>query len=206
MSVLLDPPAVALALKRMAGEIVERGSVAGGGASRPPFIIGIRRGGEPLAKRIADYAAELLPEPPPFGVVDITLYRDDAATALPNPRIGPSRINGSIDGRRVVLVDDVLHTGRTIRAAFDALFDFGRPRVIELCVLIDRGGRELPIQPDYVGLRTEVPAGQRVEVIAKRTGPGVADEAPWAMLVPRSPASIGSGDPNASGPQRAPGK
>ena len=80
----------------------------------------------------------------------------------------------------MVLVDDVLHTGRTIRAAFDALFDFGRPRAIELCVLIDRGGRELPIQPDYVGMRTDVPAGQRVEVITKRVGPGVDDEAPWA--------------------------
>jgi pyrimidine operon attenuation protein / uracil phosphoribosyltransferase len=194
MSVLLDPPAVALALKRMAGEIVERRGVS----ERPPFIIGIRRGGDPLAKRIAGFAAELLPEPPPVGVVDITLYRDDAATALPNPRIGPSRISGSIDGRRVVLVDDVLHTGRTIRAAFDALFDFGRPRVIELCVLIDRGGRELPIQPDYVGLRTEVPAGQRVEVISKRVGPAADDEAPWAMLVPRSPAS-------SSGQQTPPG-
>lgn len=202
MSVLLDPPAVALALKRMAGEIVERRRDS---SERPPFIIGIRRGGEPLAKRIAGFAGELLSEPPPFGVVDITLYRDDAATALPNPRIGPSRIGGSIDGRRVVLVDDVLHTGRTIRAAFDAIFDFGRPRVIELCVLVDRGGRELPIQPDYVGIRTEVPAGQRVEVIAKRTGPAAGDEAPWAMLVPRSPAST-AGDPNASGSQGSPRK
>ena len=201
MSVLLDPPAVTLALKRMAGEIVQRPNALG---LRPPFIVGIRRGGEPLAKRIAAFAAELLPEPPPFGVVDITLYRDDAATALPNPRIGPSHIAGSIDGRRVVLVDDVLHTGRTIRAAFDVLFDFGRPRVIELCVLIDRGGRELPIQPDYVGLVTEVPSGQRVEVIAKRTGPSPGDESPWAMLVPRSPASAASSDPSASGRQGAP--
>jgi len=186
MSVLLDPPAVALALQRIASEIALRGDRK---PTDVPFIIGIRRGGEPLAKRIAAFAAELLSEAPPMGVVDITLYRDDAATALPNPRIGPSRIPGSIDGRRVVLVDDVLHTGRTIRAAFDAVFDFGRPRVIELAVLIDRGGRELPIQPDYVGLTTEVPPGQRVEVISKRTGPKSGDEAPWAMLVPRSPNS-----------------
>jgi pyrimidine operon attenuation protein/uracil phosphoribosyltransferase len=95
----------------------------------------------------------------------------------------------SIDRRVVVLVDDVLHTGRTIRAAFDAVLDYGRPRRIELAVLVDRGGRELPIQADYCGLRLDVPADARVEVIAKRSGPGPDDEEPWALTVPASPRS-----------------
>lgn len=178
--VLLDPGAVASSLRRIAAEIVERG----GGRT---ILVGIRRGGDPLAKRIAGFMAELGSERPLVGAVDITLYRDDAATALPNPKIGPSKIPGSIDGQRVVLVDDVLHTGRTIRAALDALLDFGRPRIIQLAVLIDRGGRELPIQPDYCALRTEVPTGRRVEVVLKKKGPTELDEEPWALLVPAHP-------------------
>ncbi len=188
MSVLLDPSLVALSLRRMAAEIVERGQRSAGPAdAAPPVIVGIRRGGEPLARRIASFASELSPVAPIFGVVDITLYRDDAATQLANPRIGPSIVPVALDGRRVILVDDVLHTGRTIRAALDALLDFGRPRRIELAVLIDRGGRELPIQADYVGLRAEIAPDQRVEVIQKRVGPAPDDQEPWAMLVPAGP-------------------
>lgn len=194
--VLLDPAGIGVALERMAREIIERkgehlASLSARAASLDNLVlVGIRRGGEPFAKRIAEHARALAPKRGAtgatqiaVGVVDITLYRDDAATALPNPRIGPSRIPVSIDGRRVVLVDDVLHTGRTIRAAIDALFDFGRPRVIELAVLIDRGGRELPIQPDYVGLRVNVGNDRRVEVMEKQKGPSDSDREYWALTV-----------------------
>ena len=128
-------------------------------------LVGIRRGGVPLAARLAALLHEIEGVRPPVGAIDITLYRDDAATALPNPRIGPSHIPFPVDGRRIVLVDDVLYTGRTIRAALDALLDYGRPRRIELAVLVDRGGRELPIQPDYVVRTVEVDRARRVEVV-----------------------------------------
>jgi pyrimidine operon attenuation protein/uracil phosphoribosyltransferase len=101
----------------------------------------------------------------PVGSVDITLYRDDAATALANPRIGPSDVPLSLVNKRVILVDDVVYTGRTIRAAFDALLDYGRPRQIELFALVDRGGRELPIQPDYLVRSVNVNLEERVDVI-----------------------------------------
>src|SRR5580692_9763485 len=111
--VLLDPDAIARGLRRVAGELAERGR-----GVRDLALVGIRRGVERTS--------------PPVGSLDITLYRDDAATALPNPRIGPSHIPFPVEGRRIVLVDDVLYTGRTIRAAVDALLDYGRPRRIEL--------------------------------------------------------------------------
>jgi len=133
-------------------------------------LVGIRRGGEPLARRLAAVIRELEGVEPPVGSIDITLYRDDAATALPNPRIGPSNIPFEVNGRRIVLVDDVLYTGRTIRAAVDAVLDYGRPRRIELVVLVDRGGRELPIQADYAVRTVDVGADQRVEV--RETTPG----------------------------------
>ncbi len=171
----------------MAAEIVERGRRLGAGGGAPPLVlVGIRRGGDPLATRMAAQIAALGggSPAPAIGAVDITLYRDDAATALPSPKIGPSRIPVSIEGKRVVLVDDVLHTGRTIRAALDAVLDFGRPRIIELACLVDRGGRELPIQPDYTGRKVDVGKGERVEVVWKRVGPGADQEEPWAILVP----------------------
>jgi pyrimidine operon attenuation protein/uracil phosphoribosyltransferase len=157
--VLLDAEASYRGLRRVAGEIAERGRGVAGLA-----IVGIRRGGEPVARRLTELVAEAEGARPLSGSLDITLYRDDAATALPSPRIGPSRISFSVEGRRVVLVDDVLFTGRTIRAAVDALLDYGRPRRIELAVLVDRGGRELPIQPDYVVRRVALPEVARVEV------------------------------------------
>jgi pyrimidine operon attenuation protein/uracil phosphoribosyltransferase len=177
--VLLDPKAVDAALTRLAADI------AAPRADSPdaPILVAIARGGEPFAKRLAA-KMQGLGVTPALGVVDITLYRDDAATALPNPRIGPSHIPTPIEGRRVVLVDDVLHTGRTIRAALDAVLDYGRPRGIELAVLVDRGGRELPIAATYVGHVAVVAPGARVEVMMKRVGPGVDDEEPWALIVP----------------------
>ena len=159
---LLDSQAIGRGLRRIAGEIAERGPGVADLA-----LVGIRRGGVPLAERIADLLLELEGVRPPIGAIDITLYRDDAATALPNPRIGPSHVPFPVEGKRIVLVDDVLSSGRTVRAAFDALLDYGRPRRIELAVLVDRGGRELPIQPDYVAKIVEVTAPMRVEVIER---------------------------------------
>jgi pyrimidine operon attenuation protein/uracil phosphoribosyltransferase len=181
--VLLDPDAIARGLRRIAGAIAERGRGVGDLA-----LVGIRRGGEPLASRLATLVLELEGVSPPVGSVDITLYRDDAATALPNPRIGPSHIPFSVDGRRIVLVDDVISTGRTIRAAVDALLDYGRPRRIELVALVDRGGRELPIQPDYVACTTPVPEGHLVEVVER-------EGELWAI-------SVGPGEARASEPPR----
>jgi pyrimidine operon attenuation protein / uracil phosphoribosyltransferase len=174
---LLDPTAVARGLRRVAVEIAERGR-----GVKDLGLVGIRRGGVPLAARLSALLQELEGSAPPVGALDITLYRDDAATALPNPRIGPSHVPFDVEGRRIVLVDDVLYTGRTIRAAVDALLDYGRPRRIELVVLVDRGGRELPIQPDYVVRTVEVGASQRVEVVEE------GGEL-WAVLVPAAGAS-----------------
>jgi pyrimidine operon attenuation protein/uracil phosphoribosyltransferase len=157
---LLDPAAIGRGLRRVAIEIAERGGGVEGLA-----LVGIRRGGEPIAKRIAELLLEIEGKAPPVGSVDITLYRDDAATALPNPRIGPSHVPFAVDGTRIVLVDDVISTGRTIRAALDAILDYGRPRRIELVAVVDRGGRELPIHPDYVVKAVNVPRERRVDVI-----------------------------------------
>jgi len=103
----------------------------------------------------------------PSGSLDITLYRDDLQTVGPRPVVGPTDLRDDINDKRVVIVDDVLYTGRTIRAALDELADFGRPARIALAVLIDRGGRELPIQPDVVGKKVEVPKGQRIDVLVE---------------------------------------
>ena len=168
--VLLDPVAIARGLRRVAGEIAEHGGV------RNLALIGIRRGGEPIALRLATLLGELEGEAPPVGAIDITLYRDDAATALPNPKIGPSYIPFSVDGKRIVLVDDVISTGRTIRAAVDAVLDYGRPTRIELCVLVDRGGRELPIQPDYSVRRVDVAPEANVDVT-------LTNDELWAKVV-----------------------
>src|SRR5689334_20140508 len=153
MREVLDTDGAARGLRRVAGEIIERHR----GADEV-VIVGIRRGGVLVAEALVRYLKELESRDVPLGSVDITLYRDDAATALPNPRIGPSDIPFDLTSKDVVLVDDVVFTGRTIRAALDALMDYGRPRRIQLAALVDRGGRELPIQPDYVVRRIEVDA------------------------------------------------
>lgn len=157
--VLLDADAIARAIRRMASEIVE--------ASRGVeslAIVGIRRGGEALSVRLADAIALQEGATIPRGLVDIAFYRDDVATALPDPKIGPSQVPFDPTGRDVVLVDDVLQTGRTVRAAIDCLLDYGRPRRIWLAALVDRGGRELPVAADFVGRRIEVPTGAKVRV------------------------------------------
>ncbi len=161
MNLLLDSEAVNRGLRRVAGEIVERHR-----GTRNLFLVAVRRGGIPVATRLLDWLNEL-EGPVPMGTLDITFYRDDAATALPNPRLGPSDIPGSVEGSHVIIVDDVLYTGRTIRAAIDAVMDYGRPQRIELAVLVDRGGRELPIQADYVVRHVDIPQDQRVDVVSR---------------------------------------
>ena len=165
MRELLNTESVDRGLRRVAGEILERHEHAAS-----IVLVGVRRGGVPLAEKIAQWLERLDGAAPPLGTVDITLYRDDAATAMPNPRIGPSVIPVSLEQKTVILVDDVLYTGRTIRAALDALMDYGRPKQIELAVLIDRGGRELPIQPDYVVRSVEVGLYERVDVRSSKSG------------------------------------
>jgi pyrimidine operon attenuation protein/uracil phosphoribosyltransferase len=121
----------------------------------------------PIARRLAEEIGKLEKREVAKGAIDITLYRDDAAVALPDPKIGPSEIDFPIEGWDVVLVDDVLHTGRTVRAAIDSLMDYGRPHRIWLAVLCDRGGRELPIAPDFVGRVFQVPEGSILDVSAE---------------------------------------
>jgi pyrimidine operon attenuation protein/uracil phosphoribosyltransferase len=131
----------------------------------PIVVVGIRTRGEVLAERLAQLLHTAGHTQIGRGVLDITLYRDDLSEIGPRPTVRPTRLNADINGKPLILVDDVLFTGRTVRAALDALADFGRPSAIRLAVLVDRGGRELPIQPDYVGLRErEVPLTHRVKV------------------------------------------
>ena len=143
---LLDGTRMRRAIRRMAIEIVEKNR-----GTENLMIIGIRSRGVPLAERIAAQIEEVEGTPVPVGILDITLYRDDLTTIAPQPVVKPTKLPEPIDDRIVVLVDDVLYTGRTIRAALDALIDFGRPKSVQLAVLIDRGHRELPIHADVVG-------------------------------------------------------
>jgi pyrimidine operon attenuation protein/uracil phosphoribosyltransferase len=133
-------------------------------------LVGIRTGGAFLAQRLADRISRRVSRPVRVGVLDITLYRDDWTQLSHKPLVRKTELPGSIDDQQVVLVDDVLFTGRTVRAALDALIDYGRPGRIELAVLVDRGGRELPIQADYVGLSMDLPPSQRVNVYLKEMG------------------------------------
>jgi pyrimidine operon attenuation protein / uracil phosphoribosyltransferase len=159
---LLDERALGRTLVRMATEIVER---AGGTDSL--VLVGIQRRGVELADRLKRLIDQSEGSAVPVGKLDITLYRDDLQTVGPRPVVGPTDLRADITDKRVVIVDDVLYTGRTIRAALDELADFGRPARIALAVLIDRGGRELPIQPDVVGKKIEVPKGQRIDVLVE---------------------------------------
>jgi pyrimidine operon attenuation protein / uracil phosphoribosyltransferase len=159
---LLDARAVDRTLKRMAGEIVELND----GTDRL-ILVGIQRRGVQLAARLAAMIAEREGVSPPLGALDITLYRDDLQTIGPRPVVGATDLPWAIDGTRVVIVDDVLYTGRTVRAALDELADFGRPARIALAVLVDRGGRELPIHADIVGKRVDLPGHGRVDVLVQ---------------------------------------
>ena len=146
----------------MADEIVELNN-----GTDALVIVGIQRRGVQLAARIVSMINERENVQVPQGALDITLYRDDLQTVGPRPVVGPTEIPVDIDGKAVVIIDDVLYTGRTVRAALDELADFGRPRRIALAVVIDRGGRELPIAPDVVGKKVEVLPGRRVDVFVE---------------------------------------
>src|SRR4051812_5029174 len=176
---LLDARALDRTLRRMADEILELND-----GTDDLVIVGIQRRGVQLAARIVSGIAERENAKVPSGALDITLYRDDLQTVGPRPVVGPTDIPVDIEGKVVVIVDDVLYTGRTIRAALDELADFGRPRRIALAVLIDRGGRELPIQPDVVGKVVTVPPGQRVDVLVKEL-----DEKDAVIMTPREGAA-----------------
>ncbi|GAC1318910.1 MAG: bifunctional pyr operon transcriptional regulator/uracil phosphoribosyltransferase PyrR [Thermoleophilaceae bacterium] len=155
--VVLDSEDMRRTLVRIAHEIIER---AGGGAIA---IVGIHRRGAILAERIHALVEALADRPLPLGDIDIAFYRDDVALRL-QPVVHSSHIGFPVDELTVVLVDDVLYTGRTVRAAIDALFDYGRPHRVQLAVLCDRGHRQLPIRPDYVGKNLPTASAERVNV------------------------------------------
>jgi len=161
-STVLDARAFDRTLRRIADEIVELNN-----GTDDLVIVGIQRRGAQLAARIVSSISERENAKVPQGALDITLYRDDLQTIGPRPVVGQTQIPVDIDGQVVVIVDDVLYTGRTVRAALDELADFGRPRRISLCVLVDRGGRELPIQADVVGKAVKVGSGARVDVLVE---------------------------------------
>lgn len=146
-------------LDRIAQEILE-----GHRGTENLALIGIRRRGVPLARRLAARIAKLVGEQVPVGILDITLYRDDLSQRASAPQLHKTELNFSVHEKRLVLVDDVLYTGRTVRAAMDACLDLGRPTRIQLAVLIDRGHRELPIRPDYVGRTISTTPVERVQV------------------------------------------
>ncbi|MCB9597944.1 MAG: bifunctional pyr operon transcriptional regulator/uracil phosphoribosyltransferase PyrR [Sandaracinaceae bacterium] len=174
MTTLVDSDELARCIRRLAAHIVDEVQRRGG-AELPFALVGVRRGGVPVAQRLAEEIESAEGLEVPVGTVEIALYRDDAATALPDPKIGPSQIPFDVRGRDVVLVDDVLQTGRTVRAAMDCLLDYGRPKRVWLAVLFDRGGRELPIAPDFVGRVVEVSASARLEVVLDDAGyPSIA--------------------------------
>lgn len=157
--VVLDGDDMRRTLVRIAHEIVERHEGPDGLA-----VVGIQRRGAVLAERLHAQLSELLGGDVPLGFVDISFYRDDLAKRSDTPTVHATRIDFPIDGATVVIVDDVLFTGRTVRAAIEALFDFGRPSKVQLAVLADRGHRELPIRPDYVGKNLPTALSERVNV------------------------------------------
>ena len=159
---ILDDSAFARTLQAMASEILKQTP-----DPRLLVLVGIQRRGVELAARLAGLIAASAKHEVPRGALDITLYRDDFETVGPKPLVGPTHLPVDLDGRHVWIVDDVLYTGRTVRAALDELADFGRPARIGLAVLVDRGGRELPIQADVVGQKPAVGAGERVEVFVR---------------------------------------
>jgi pyrimidine operon attenuation protein/uracil phosphoribosyltransferase len=157
--VVLDHDDVRRALVRIAHEIVERN-----GEPQELALVGIHRRGVHLAARVHSHLTELIGAVPPLGAIDISFYRDDVTQRPDAPVVNASHLDFPIDGLTVVIVDDVLFTGRTVRAAIEALFDYGRPARVQLAVLADRGHRELPIRPDFVGKNLPTALGERVNV------------------------------------------
>lgn len=159
---VMDETGMVRALSRLATEIVERNR-----GTEDLLIVGIRRRGVPLAERIAAKIKEIEGVEVPVATLDITLYRDDLSTVGPRPVVSKTELPDKITGKTIVLVDDVLYTGRTIRAALDELIDFGRPRRVQLAVLIDRGHRELPIHADYVGKMVPTKDSEIIKVMLR---------------------------------------
>jgi pyrimidine operon attenuation protein/uracil phosphoribosyltransferase len=160
-TVVLDDDDMRRTLVRIAHEIIEKnpdGAVA---------LVGIHRRGALLAQRLHALTSELLDTPVPLGFVDIAFYRDDLAIRPSAPIVHATQLDFPVEGRTIVIVDDVLYTGRTVRAAVDEVFDYGRPARVQLAVLVDRGHRELPIRPDYVGKNLPTSQDQRVNVHVK---------------------------------------
>jgi pyrimidine operon attenuation protein/uracil phosphoribosyltransferase len=163
-SVVMSADEVRRAVARIAHEIVEQNR-----GCQDLILVGMRTRGVPLAQRIAQAIGEFEGENVPVGALDIGLYRDDLPARGTGVELRPSELPQDIAGKRVVLVDDVLYTGRSIRAALDALIDYGRPQRIQLAVLVDRGHRELPIRPDYVGKNIPTPRDAEVAVQLSET-------------------------------------
>ncbi|MEW6008277.1 MAG: bifunctional pyr operon transcriptional regulator/uracil phosphoribosyltransferase PyrR [Candidatus Omnitrophota bacterium] len=157
---IMDSQIMARIFARLANEIIEKNKPDVGNLS----LVGIRTRGVYVAQRINNEIGKIIGYPLALGILDITLYRDDLTLIGPGPVVRKTEIDFEIQGKRVVLVDDVLFSGRTIRAAMDELIDFGRPKIIQLAVLIDRGHRELPIRPDYVGKNIPTSLLETVEV------------------------------------------
>ncbi len=160
-AVIMDAKQIDRALTRIAHEILERNK-----GTQDLLIVGIKRRGDSLGRKIARMIGEIEKTEVPYGALDITFYRDDLQTIAHQPVVNQTELNHDVTNKTVVLVDDVLYTGRTVRAALDEILDFGRPKRVELAVLIDRGHRELPIKADYVG--KNVPTSQK-EIIGVKT-------------------------------------
>lgn len=168
-STILDEQAIRRALTRIAHEIIERNK-----GTEQVVLVGIKTRGETLASRLARRIEEIEGKPIAIGNLDITLYRDDLSKKSLDPEVKGTDLPHDINGKTVVLVDDVLFTGRTVRAALDALVDHGRPAYVQLAVLIDRGHRELPIRPDFVG--KNVPTSKTEQVVVKLSEVDMGDE------------------------------
>ncbi len=173
--VVLDGDDIRRTLVRIAHEVVEKN-----GEPEALAIVGIHRRGALLAQRLHRLVEDLLDSEVPLGDLDISFYRDDLAHRSEQPVVHASHVDFPLDGKTVVLVDDVLYTGRTIRAAIDALFDYGRPARIQLAALVDRGHRELPIRPDYVGKNLPTSRDERIQVQLVEV-----DEIDRILLVPK---------------------
>lgn len=160
-AIVADPADIRRALKRIAHEILERNR-----GSEELVLVGIRKRGVPLADRLCEEIFQIEGDRPQVGQLDISFYRDDIGIRSPS-EVSSTEFPFDVEGKTVVLVDDVLYTGRTVRAAIDALVDFGRPRAVQLAVLVDRGHRELPVRADFVG--KNLPTGSKEEVIVSLT-------------------------------------
>jgi len=174
-SQLMSASEIERTLVRLVHEIVEKNNGA-----KDLGLVGIRRRGVPMAQRLGEMITRIEKTPVPVGTLDITLYRDDLSTLGPKPVVQKTEVGFPITGKNIILVDDVLYTGRTIRAAMDALFREGRPKQVQLCVLIDRGHRELPIEAGFVGRRVQTTDREIIEVKLREI-----DNAEKVLLVER---------------------